>query len=413
MMSPTTAKRAVTGRWWLVPAFGLAAVLANIGFADEPKPDGGKPAQKADEKKPEVLVGPPPELDALRKAVEDAARKGENVDEVRKRLDALEKALTGKAWAKPRAVEPDPEPTAPVRPAPGIRPLPPVRVAPDFPRFDPVPIPDAVFGNPEDARKADELTRKAMDLLRADPQKNRDEAEKLMREAQDLRLRAVRGRLMVVPDVGGLRGGLVINNGRLGVQIEKPSAVLAEQLNLPAGQGLVITSVRPGSPADTAGLKAHDILLEFAGKPVGDNTAEFARAVEGMKGGDKVDATVLRKGRKESVKGIDLPEVNRRPVGRLGAGPLAPPADVGPGRALSGMTFSVNNGKFTLTAERNGAKYRVEGEAGEGGKPVPTKIEVVEGEKKTEAASLDKLPADYRKEVEQMLNGVRIGGGRR
>src|SRR5438552_5427813 len=145
-MAQTTANRATRGgRWLLVPAFGLAAVLAGVGFADEPKPDGDKPAQKADEKKPEVMVGPPPELAALRKAVEDAARKGENVDEVRKQLDALEKALTGKAWAKPKPVEPQPETAPPVRPAPGIRPLPPVRV-PDFPPIDAVPLPGVVFG---------------------------------------------------------------------------------------------------------------------------------------------------------------------------------------------------------------------------------------------------------------------------
>jgi choice-of-anchor C domain-containing protein len=45
-------------------------------------------------------IDPPPELVALRDAVEAAARKGENVEDVRKQLDIVQKTLTGKGQDK-------------------------------------------------------------------------------------------------------------------------------------------------------------------------------------------------------------------------------------------------------------------------------------------------------------------------
>jgi hypothetical protein len=62
---------------------------------------------------------PPAELTALREAVEAAARKGENVDAIREELDAVEKALLGRALTAAPRVElpwlrmpkPDPDPT--------------------------------------------------------------------------------------------------------------------------------------------------------------------------------------------------------------------------------------------------------------------------------------------------------------
>ncbi|HEX4611253.1 MAG TPA: hypothetical protein VH092_23880, partial [Urbifossiella sp.] len=79
---------------------GVAALtLGGVGIARQDA------AKKADDAAPkfdpkDVQIGPPPELAALRAAVEAAAKKGENVDEVRAKLDALEKALAGKAWVR-------------------------------------------------------------------------------------------------------------------------------------------------------------------------------------------------------------------------------------------------------------------------------------------------------------------------
>jgi hypothetical protein len=55
-----------------------------------------------------------PELTALRDAVETAARKGENVEEIRKQLEALGKALTGQTFVRPKPMPPAAEPEPPL-----------------------------------------------------------------------------------------------------------------------------------------------------------------------------------------------------------------------------------------------------------------------------------------------------------
>jgi len=57
--------------------------------------------------------------------------------------------------------------------------------------------------------------------------------------------------------------------------------------------GLRLTGVRAGSPADIAGLKAGDVIVEFGGKPVKD-LFEYSNALYSHKPGDDVSVVVLR-----------------------------------------------------------------------------------------------------------------------
>ena len=57
------------------------------------------------------------------------------------------------------------------------------------------------------------------------------------------------------------------------------------------------------------GLKNNDILLELGGKKVASQPSEFLKALNEFKTGDKVDAVVLRKGKRETVKDVTLPDV--------------------------------------------------------------------------------------------------------
>jgi hypothetical protein len=61
--------------------------------------------------------------------------------------------------------------------------------------------------------------------------------------------------------------------------------------------GLRLSGVTAGTPADIAGLKAGDVIVEFGGRPVKD-LYEYSDALYSRKPGDEVDVVVLRNGQR-------------------------------------------------------------------------------------------------------------------
>lgn len=68
----------------------------------------------------------------------------------------------------------------------------------------------------------------------------------------------------------------------IGVTVEPVDDALRAQLALPAGQGVVITDVVAESPAEKAGVKKHDIIVEFSGKKI-DTFETLASQVQANK----------------------------------------------------------------------------------------------------------------------------------
>ncbi len=60
-------------------------------------------------------------------------------------------------------------------------------------------------------------------------------------------------------------------------------------------KGVRFADVRKGTPADKAGLRAGDILIEFDGKEI-SNLYDFTYALQSHKAGDQVLVRVLRMG---------------------------------------------------------------------------------------------------------------------
>src|SRR5262245_52480466 len=86
----------------------------------------------------------------------------------------------------------------------------------------------------------------------------------------------------------------------LGVLCAPVAAALHEQLpQLPRQQGVLVTRVLPDSPAATADLRRHDILLTYDGKRIGD-CEQLARLIRDDKAGRKINVTYLRGGREAS-----------------------------------------------------------------------------------------------------------------
>jgi serine protease Do len=377
----------------------LAAVAAlhTAAFAQE-KTDAPK---KAEEPKPavdpkDVRVGPPPELAELRKAVEDAARKGENVDEIRKQLESLEKALAGKAWVRPKPVE---EPAEP--PRRGARDVVP----------QPVPLPGVELRMAENLQKAQELMLRAALLRGDDPA----EAEKLMRKAAEL-MGVNRGGGLLLPPRIDVFPALPGRGSRLGVRVEEVPEAMIERFELPKDNGILAAEIVPDSAAEKAGLKAGDVIVEFAGKPVGTDPTRFVRTVQGMKPGEKVDIVYYRKGKKEEAKGIQLSDLEPRRDFEAPRNPPAPPRvvplpgfdpDLNPRGANKSLNVQVTNGKAVIEAVEDGVKVSIEGTVADG-KVTPTKIAVTEGRKTVDAESIEKLPAEHRDRVKRILGEVKV-----
>ena len=64
-------------------------------------------------------------------------------------------------------------------------------------------------------------------------------------------------------------------------------------------RGLKLSGVRAGSPADAGGLKAGDVIVEFAGKAVKD-IYSYSEALYAHKPGDRVDVVYLRGGERHA-----------------------------------------------------------------------------------------------------------------
>jgi hypothetical protein len=83
----------------------------------------------------------------------------------------------------------------------------------------------------------------------------------------------------------------------LGVLCAPVAEAMHEQLpQLPRQQGVLITRVLADSPAATADLRRHDILLTFDGKKISD-CEHLARLIRDDRAGRKVNVTYLRGGR--------------------------------------------------------------------------------------------------------------------
>ena len=109
-----------------------------------------------------------------------------------------------------------------------------------------------------------------------------DVAERVIRAIADRPARLTFVRSAAPPPVAGAREGSDVYLGSI------PDMT-------GGGQGLRLTGIRAGSPAEQAGLISGDVVIEFAGRPVKD-LYDFSDALYAHKPGDTVSVVVLRNG---------------------------------------------------------------------------------------------------------------------
>ncbi len=95
------------------------------------------------------------------------------------------------------------------------------------------------------------------------------------------------------------KGGHVVR-GYLGVQITLITDEEAKQLDLPHG-GILIGKVDAGTPAQKAGLKKYDLIVEVNGKPI-KSVTELRTMIAGFNPGDKLQLTIYREKAKKDVE---------------------------------------------------------------------------------------------------------------
>lgn len=86
-----------------------------------------------------------------------------------------------------------------------------------------------------------------------------------------------------------------VTRGWLGVSIQPLDAALAESFGLDRVTGALVTKVFPGTPADKAGLRRGDVLLNFEGKAV-RSVKELQLLVASSPLGKELPLEVLREG---------------------------------------------------------------------------------------------------------------------
>jgi serine protease Do len=91
--------------------------------------------------------------------------------------------------------------------------------------------------------------------------------------------------------------GWVFNDGRsfLGVHVAEIDSSRSKELNLKEERGVEITGIEEGSPAEKAGLRKGDVVLEYNGHAV-DGTQQFVRLVQETPAGRQVKLSVHRNG---------------------------------------------------------------------------------------------------------------------
>jgi serine protease Do len=87
--------------------------------------------------------------------------------------------------------------------------------------------------------------------------------------------------------VAGNENGSGPQSGKLGLAVADLTPTARQQNNIPVQvKGVVVENVRPGSPADDAGIQPGDVILEVNRKPA-ESASEFVNQVHQDENGGK------------------------------------------------------------------------------------------------------------------------------
>ena len=107
-----------------------------------------------------------------------------------------------------------------------------------------------------------------------------------------------------------------VTRGWLGVMIQKVTPELAEQFGLEKPEGALFAQVMEDSPAEKAGIKREDIIIEFDRTEI-HKMSELPRIVASTPVGKRVEVKVIRKGTEKKLE-IEVGELKEEQVAKAG-----------------------------------------------------------------------------------------------
>jgi serine protease Do len=127
----------------------------------------------------------------------------------------------------------------------------------------------------------------------------------------------------------------------LGVSLDDLTPEIAEGLGISGQEGVLISQVHRGFPAEKAGLKRNDVIVEFEGQPVTDRT-KFRLRVADTPPGKRVPMVVLREGKRVPIT-VTLAERTPEAVAAVAQPPAERTSDTMEGLVVRDLTAEEMN----------------------------------------------------------------------
>jgi serine protease Do len=103
-----------------------------------------------------------------------------------------------------------------------------------------------------------------------------------------------------------------VDRGWLGVQIQPVTEEIAGSLGLPEVRGVLVADVIAGTPAESAGIKSGDVILEAAGERMEDYR-DLTTLIAGIDAGTGIELEVFRSGQVRTIP-VTIGEMPREDV---------------------------------------------------------------------------------------------------
>jgi len=94
-----------------------------------------------------------------------------------------------------------------------------------------------------------------------------------------------------------------VRRGMLGITVQTVTSDLAKSLGLSQVRGALVSGVRPGSPAERAGIHQGDVILTFDGQPVSDSN-DLRNRVAGSQPDSRAMLEIQRDGHQQTVSAV-------------------------------------------------------------------------------------------------------------